>query len=255
MAKRCVRRLRKWTCRQTGSTPDNTVRFEQTRPRPSVPLGRSIMRGLLNTLPGLRQRQAFRPFLKTVDHCAACGEAMHHHRADDLPPYIVVVVIGHVVLGGFMLTDMVLSLCRSGCHLAIWVPITILGSLGLDPADQGWRHRPAMGAAHARLRRPRGYARRRSAASRTALRDGQRRRAGRRPRPPITQRPRSPRPRDAASIMLLDRSQAQCACSSAGATRRMSSCRTFTFFPAGAETRRTIDSPGPAISILPYSNG
>ncbi len=25
------------------------------------------------------------------------GRAFHHHRADDLPPYIVIIIVGHVV--------------------------------------------------------------------------------------------------------------------------------------------------------------
>ena len=27
---------------------------------------------------------------------------MHHHRADDLPAYLVVVIVGHIVVGAFM---------------------------------------------------------------------------------------------------------------------------------------------------------
>lgn len=32
------------------------------------------------------------------DNCTACGEALHHHNADDLPAYIVVFAVGHVLL-------------------------------------------------------------------------------------------------------------------------------------------------------------
>ncbi len=53
---------------------------------------------------------------------------MHHHRSDDLPPYLVIVIIGHVVLGGFMMTDMVWPL-PLWLTFAIWTPITILAAL------------------------------------------------------------------------------------------------------------------------------
>ena len=63
-----------------------------------------------------------------MDACAACGEDISHHRADDLPAYLVIVVVGHVLLTGYMLTDMVL-LVSPWVHLAIWVPLAVLAAL------------------------------------------------------------------------------------------------------------------------------
>lgn len=117
-----------------GSTPE-TVRFEQTR-EVERPVGRSIKRGLLNTCPACGSGKLFGRFLKTVHACEACGERLDEHRADDFPPYIVVTIMGHIVLGGFMMTEMILPLSNWG-HLAIWVPITILGSLGLMQPVKG----------------------------------------------------------------------------------------------------------------------
>ncbi|MET3854364.1 DUF983 domain-containing protein [Rhizobium sp. OAE497] len=92
------------------------------------PLGRSIMRGMLNKCPHCGSGKLFRAFLKPVDNCAACGEAMHHHRSDDLPPYLTIFVIGHVVLGGYMLTDLVWPL-PMWLTFAIWAPVTLLSAL------------------------------------------------------------------------------------------------------------------------------
>ena len=63
------------------------------------PLGRSIMRGMANRCPACGSGRLFRAWLKPVDACAACGEEMHHHRSDDLPPYISIVIIGHIAVG------------------------------------------------------------------------------------------------------------------------------------------------------------
>lgn len=112
----------------SGSTPE-TVRFEQTHEN-DRPVGRSIRRGLLNTCPACGSGKMFGRFLKAVPNCASCGEALDRHAADDFPPYIVVTIIGHIVLGGFMATEMLLPL-SNWAHLAIWVPITIMGSLAL----------------------------------------------------------------------------------------------------------------------------
>lgn len=118
----------------TGSNPE-TIRFEQTE-RTERPVWRSIKRGLLNTCPACGSGRLFGRFLKAVPTCASCGEHLDRHAADDFPPYIVVTIMGHVVLAGFMATEMILPLSNWG-HLAIWVPITILGSLALMQPVKG----------------------------------------------------------------------------------------------------------------------
>jgi uncharacterized protein (DUF983 family) len=101
------------------------------------PLVRSIKRGLLNTCPNCGTGKLFRAFLKPVDHCAACGEELHHQRADDLPPYLVIFVIGHVLLGGYMMTDLIFPLSM-WVHLAIWAPLSVVAALAtMQPIKGG----------------------------------------------------------------------------------------------------------------------
>lgn len=106
-----------------------TVHFAQT-PKADRPVGRSIRRGLFNTCPSCGSGRLFRGYLKTVHNCSSCGEQLDLHRADDFPPYIVVTIVGHIVLAGYMATDLILPLSSWG-HLAIWIPVTIVGSLAL----------------------------------------------------------------------------------------------------------------------------
>ena len=73
------------------------------------PAARSIRRGLLGRCPACGEGRLFASFLKPVDACSVCGEEMHHHRADDLPPYLVITIVGHLVLGGYMMTDLISS--------------------------------------------------------------------------------------------------------------------------------------------------
>lgn len=37
-------------------------------------------------------------FLKIVPDCPSCGEVLHHHRADDGPAFLTVLVVGKVVM-------------------------------------------------------------------------------------------------------------------------------------------------------------
>jgi uncharacterized protein (DUF983 family) len=94
------------------------------------PLGQAMWRGFLGRCPHCGEGKLFRAYLKTVDDCAACGEAMHHHRADDLPAYLVVFIVGHVVVGAFMGMETMFAL-STWQHLAIWVPITLAMTLAL----------------------------------------------------------------------------------------------------------------------------
>ena len=101
------------------------------------PVGRSIMRGLLNRCPACGSGKLFRGYLKPVDVCASCNEDLSHQRADDLPPYLVIFVIGHLTVGGYMMTDMVFTSWSMWTHLAIWAPITLLSALLLIQPIKG----------------------------------------------------------------------------------------------------------------------
>ena len=54
--------------------------------------------GLHGRCPACGKGRMFRKFLKVADTCPACGEELHHHRADDFPAYIVVAIVGHMML-------------------------------------------------------------------------------------------------------------------------------------------------------------
>ena len=98
--------------------------------RAARPLWTAMKRGFLGRCPHCGEGRLFRAFVKPVDRCAHCGEELHHHRADDLPAYLVVVIVGHIVLGGFMAVE-VTSTWPMWQHLAVWAPLTILLAIGL----------------------------------------------------------------------------------------------------------------------------
>lgn len=102
--------------------PGSSQKFQADGERP---LMRAIGRGLLRKCPHCGEGHLFRAFLKPVDRCERCGEEMHHQRADDLPPYLTIFIVGHIVVGGYMFGERFLEL-SSWQHLAIWVPITLV---------------------------------------------------------------------------------------------------------------------------------
>lgn len=108
------------------SNDSQTLHYEQSQDE--RPLGRSIKRGMLSRCPCCGKGHLFKAWLKPVDECSVCGEEMHHQRSDDLPPYISVTLLGHIAVGGFMMTDLVLMV-PMWVHFSIWVPIIILAAL------------------------------------------------------------------------------------------------------------------------------
>ena len=60
------------------------------------PTGQAMLRGALGRCPNCGEGKLFRSFLKVVDHCPACNEAMHHQRADDGPAYLTILLVSHL---------------------------------------------------------------------------------------------------------------------------------------------------------------
>lgn len=62
----------------------------------------AIKRGLACRCPACGQGKLFSSFLTVAPECTECGTAFHHHRADDLPAYITILIVGHVVVAGMV---------------------------------------------------------------------------------------------------------------------------------------------------------
>lgn len=97
---------------------------------------RAIGHGLRGRCPHCGEGRLFKGFLKPVDTCEACGEALHHQRADDLPPYVVITIVGHVVVGGILMAEKYANWSMA-LHLWIWLPLTVLLSLALMQPIKG----------------------------------------------------------------------------------------------------------------------
>lgn len=89
----------------------------------------AVGHGLRMRCPHCGQGKLFRAYLKVVDRCEVCGEEFHHHRADDLPPYLAIVVVGHVVVGLLMHFEMSNYGISPWIYLATLLPLTLVLSL------------------------------------------------------------------------------------------------------------------------------
>jgi uncharacterized protein (DUF983 family) len=92
--------------------------------------GVALMRGLCGRCPACGEGSLFRAFLKVAPSCSVCGEAFHHHRADDFPAYLVMVVVGHVLVPLVLYAELAWG-WSYWTHAAVWLPVVLAMSLGL----------------------------------------------------------------------------------------------------------------------------
>lgn len=101
-----------------------------------VTLPQALWRGAQGKCPHCGRGHLFRRFLKVADHCGACGEALHHHRADDFPAYLVIVVVGHIIVPMVLAVEVAYA-PPYWLHLLLWLPLTVIMSVGLLPPTKG----------------------------------------------------------------------------------------------------------------------
>jgi uncharacterized protein (DUF983 family) len=71
---------------------------ETARPEPEErPLKPALMRGWRRRCPNCGAGPMLRGYLKVRDACPVCGEELHHHRADDGPAYLTILIVGHLL--------------------------------------------------------------------------------------------------------------------------------------------------------------
>ena len=156
-------------------------------PRPERPLRTAITRGFLGRCPACGRGRLFRSYLKVVNTCKICGEDLSHQRADDAPAYLTLLIVAHGVGAGILLVRRALAafIASLGGRLLAH------GDRGREPhhlaSRQGRRRRPAMGLGDARVR-----GRRRPDVTEAA-------------RPDRAKSARALRPRDAATLILVER--------------------------------------------------
>lgn len=95
----------------------------------------AILRGFGRHCPRCGAGALFGRYLKPVSRCAACGESFGEIRADDFPPYLTILVVGHVIVPFILLAEHFgFSTVQ---QVALWVPMTVLLALLLLPRFKG----------------------------------------------------------------------------------------------------------------------
>jgi uncharacterized protein (DUF983 family) len=118
----------------TGMTsPPSTIVRAATLPATFWDAAR---RGVACKCPRCGEAPLFRKWLKSVDHCAACQQDWSHHRADDLPAYVAILVTGHL-LAPIMIALSVDTELSPLAILALLIPFSVAMMLGMLQPTKG----------------------------------------------------------------------------------------------------------------------
>lgn len=88
----------------------------------------AMKRGFRGRCPRCGEGKLFRAFLKVANTCSACGLDFTPHRADDLPAYLVIVIVGHLVVPTALIIETDFS-PPVWLQLSIYLPLTLILSL------------------------------------------------------------------------------------------------------------------------------
>lgn len=107
--------------------PASTWTRETAAP-PKRDVWQAMRRGLRCRCPNCGEGKIFRAFLNVADNCSVCGQNLSGHRADDLPAYLVIVIVGHIVVPIALWIETNYS-PPVALQLAIYLPVTLISSL------------------------------------------------------------------------------------------------------------------------------
>lgn len=98
-------------------------------------LWQSIARGMRCRCPRCGEGPLYRKYLKVADYCSHCRLELKNARADDLPAYIAITIVGHILVVGlfeFQTASAAIPpwLYLIGmCVAAVILPLTLLPSI------------------------------------------------------------------------------------------------------------------------------
>ena len=100
------------------------------------PFWPSIRRGWSGRCPSCGKGPMLRGYLAVRDSCPVCHEDLHHHRADDGPAYLTIMVVGHL-LAPLILFVYATWRPEAWTMVAIFSIFTVAASLYLLPRIKG----------------------------------------------------------------------------------------------------------------------
>jgi uncharacterized protein (DUF983 family) len=97
---------------------------------------RAVTNGLRCRCPKCGEGKLFRAYLKVNGTCPNCGEELFHHKADDFPPYLAIIIVGHVLVGLMLHLEMEYTIAPIW-YVVTMVPAALILPLVMLPSIKG----------------------------------------------------------------------------------------------------------------------
>jgi uncharacterized protein (DUF983 family) len=95
-----------------------------------------VKRGLSLRCPNCGKGRLFKSFLKVEQHCEVCGNDNSIYPSDDAPPYLTLLLTGHVIVPLYMAIERAYA-PPMWLSASIWLPLTAIMSILLLPYMKG----------------------------------------------------------------------------------------------------------------------
>ena len=109
-------------------SPATTVWTRNSAPAEKRNVWTAMKRGFRSRCPRCGEGKLFGAFLKVGSKCSVCALDFRPHRADDLPAYLVIIIVGHIVVPTVLWVETNYS-PAVWLQLSIYLPLTLVLSL------------------------------------------------------------------------------------------------------------------------------
>ena len=92
--------------------------------RESYSIATSVGRAFRRRCPHCGVGKIFKGYLKLSDNCSNCSAPTGDIRADDLPPYLTIFLVGHIIVPALLVVE-------GAYHPPLWIQMVIWPSLTL----------------------------------------------------------------------------------------------------------------------------
>ena len=104
--------------------------------RETYSIANSVGRAFRRRCPHCGVGKIFKGYLKLSDKCSKCSAPTGEIRADDLPPYLTILLVGHIIVPALLVVEGAYH-PPMWMQMVIWPSLTLLLTLSFLPFIKG----------------------------------------------------------------------------------------------------------------------
>lgn len=81
----------------SATSPTPTLDSAAVPAEPERNIKQAMWRGWCRKCPKCGTGPLLKGYLRVRDECPSCGQVLSHHRADDGPAYLTILIVGHIM--------------------------------------------------------------------------------------------------------------------------------------------------------------